>query len=126
MNIDSTDLIIFVLLTISILIFTFNWPQQQIQLGPPQIIYRKDLIDLDLQFSEKNLPSNVYNDIFSSPNVWQGGYNLDSSNLTRTLPLQKNPEQPTPKTDENSTPISPTTKIEPKIEPKIEQTKTTS
>jgi hypothetical protein len=116
MNIDYTDLIIFALLTISILIFTFNWPQ--IQLGPPQIIYRKDLIDLDLQFSEKNLPSNVYNDIFSSPNVWQGGYNLDSSNLTRTLPLQKNPEQPTPKTDENSTPISPTTKIEP--------TKTTS
>ncbi len=31
--------------------------------------------ELDIQFSENNLPSVVYTDIFTGPNVWLGGYN---------------------------------------------------
>jgi hypothetical protein len=31
---------------------------------------------VDLQFSEQNFPSVVYDDIFTGNNVWQGGYNI--------------------------------------------------
>ena len=31
--------------------------------------------ELDLQFSENNLPSTVYQDVFTGSNVWLGGYN---------------------------------------------------
>ena len=30
--------------------------------------------ELDIQFSDNNLPSNVYNDLFTGPNVWLGGF----------------------------------------------------
>jgi hypothetical protein len=30
--------------------------------------------ELDIQFSERNLPSKVYQDVFTGPNVWIGGY----------------------------------------------------
>jgi hypothetical protein len=38
---------------------------------------RKIIPIADIQFSEQNFPSVVYEDIFNGPNVWQGGYNLD-------------------------------------------------
>jgi hypothetical protein len=40
---------------------------------PPQIVYRYRP-ELDLQFDERNMPSKIYDDIFNSPNVYQGGY----------------------------------------------------
>lgn len=46
----------------------------------------------DIQFSEQNFPSVVYQDIFSGPNVWQGGYNLDQGRVI-TKPGQQKPIQ---------------------------------
>jgi hypothetical protein len=42
---------------------------------------------VDIQFSEQNFPSVVYEDIFSGPNIWQGGYNLDQGR-----PIAKGPQ----------------------------------
>jgi hypothetical protein len=47
-----------------------------LQTIPPQIIYRYKP-ELDLQFDESNMPSKIYNNIFTEPNVYQGGYQLD-------------------------------------------------
>lgn len=30
--------------------------------------------ELDLQFSENNLPSRIYEDVFTGPNIWIGGF----------------------------------------------------
>jgi hypothetical protein len=38
--------------------------------------------ELDLQFSETNLPSKIYDYIFNEPNVFQGGYNLEHKKKT--------------------------------------------
>ncbi|NBU34016.1 hypothetical protein EB118_03600 [bacterium] len=41
-------------------------------------------IPLDYQFSDKNLPSNVYTGMFNGGNVWMGGYNLDTGRTLTT------------------------------------------
>lgn len=44
--------------------------------------YKKtNQLELDIQFSDKNLPSNVYKDMFTRSNIWVGGYPLDTSKL---------------------------------------------
>lgn len=66
------ELVIIVLLCILALLFLFN--------NTPDLTdknERKIVPIADIQFSEQNFPSVVYEDIFSGPNVWQGGYNLD-------------------------------------------------
>ena len=50
----------------------------------------------DIQFSEQNFPSVVYADIFSGPNVWQGGYNLDQGRVITKTSQQKPKENRTP------------------------------
>lgn len=94
---DFTDIIIFILLTISILLFITAYKKTcPIEIKTmTKILYKNypAYQNLDYQFSEKNLPSNVYNDIFTSKNVYQGGYNLDKD-LVRSLPLQDDPDQP--------------------------------
>ena len=50
----------------------------------PCVINNKIIPELDLQFSENNLPTNVYQDVFSGPNVWVGGYN-SAMNAGRTV-----------------------------------------
>lgn len=35
--------------------------------------------ELDIQFSDNNLPTVVYNDLFTGPNVWLGGYSAINS-----------------------------------------------
>ena len=45
--------------------------------------------ELDLQFSNTNLPSYVYQDVFTGPNVWLGGYNA-AMNAGRTVIKRKN------------------------------------
>lgn len=39
---------------------------------------------VDIQFSEKNFPSVVYDDLFTSGNIWQGGYQLDQGRTSTT------------------------------------------
>jgi NADH:ubiquinone oxidoreductase subunit F (NADH-binding) len=41
----------------------------------------KNQPELDIQFSENNLPSNVYKDMFTRSSIWVGGYPLDTSKL---------------------------------------------
>lgn len=39
----------------------------------------KDTNSLDYVFSSENFPSNVHDNIFRGPNVYQGGYNIDKN-----------------------------------------------
>lgn len=55
---------------------------------PPQIIYKYNP-ELDLQFDERNFPSNIYDDVFSGENVYQGGYNLDQGKTKLPITYQK-------------------------------------
>lgn len=43
----------------------------------PQCI--KDMHTLDYVFSPENFPSNVHDNLFRGPNVYQGGYNIDKN-----------------------------------------------
>lgn len=54
-----------------------------------QIVYRYRP-ELDLQFDPKNMPSKIYDYVFTGPNVYQGGYQLDQG---RTVLTAKATEQ---------------------------------
>lgn len=56
-------------------------PQPQPQ-PPPQIN------ELDLQFDERNFPSKIFDNVFSS-NVYQGGYNMDQGKTKLLVTYQK-------------------------------------
>jgi hypothetical protein len=43
---------------------------------------------VDLQFSQSNFPSVVYDDVFTGSNVFQGGYSLDTSSKSTDLRRQ--------------------------------------
>ena len=49
----------------------------------PQIVYRYRP-ELDLQFDPKNMPSKIYDYVFTGPNVYQGGYHLDQGRTVLT------------------------------------------
>ena len=51
-------------------------------------LQQKIIPTVDIQFSEQNFPSVVYNDIFSGDNVWQGGYKLLNTGKGTTSPTQ--------------------------------------
>lgn len=73
---EFTDFIIIVLLISCISMWLANIINECPSLpppSPPQIVYRYRP-ELDLQFDENNMPSKVYDDIFTGPNVYQGGY----------------------------------------------------
>lgn len=45
--------------------------------------------ELDIQFSENNLPSKVYQDVFQNENIWVGGYS-SGMNSGRGVRLKEN------------------------------------
>lgn len=67
----------------SILMWVVNYLNQPPPPPPPKpvIIYRYKP-ELDLQFDENNMPSKIYDYVFTGPNVYQGGYNLDQGRVT--------------------------------------------
>jgi hypothetical protein len=78
---ELSDFIIIILLISCVSMWVANFFGKCPQLPtppPPQIIYRYKP-ELDLQFDERNMPSKIYGYVFNSPNVYQGGYNLDQN-----------------------------------------------
>lgn len=75
---ELSDFIIIILLSSSVLIWFMNFYRAcpPIIQPRPQIIYRYRP-ELDLQFDENNMPSKIYDYIFTGPNVYQGGYHMD-------------------------------------------------
>lgn len=75
-----TDFIIIILLTSCVLIWFTNLiykcPVKK-SIPIPERTQIKYSPELDLQFDERNFPSKIYSGIFSSPNIYMGGYNLD-------------------------------------------------
>jgi hypothetical protein len=55
---------------------------------PPQIIYRYKP-ELDLQFDENNMPSKIYDYVFTGPNVYQGGYHMDQGRVVGSTKPKK-------------------------------------
>ena len=73
------NLIIFILLIIGITSVIVSWLKAELKCPPPKIIYRYIAKNpLDIQFGSENLPSQVYNDLFTKNNPWVGGYTLDN------------------------------------------------
>lgn len=76
---ELSDIIIIILLMSSVTLWMINVNKKcPIDKKSPIIIY-KTRPELDLQFDSSNFPSIVYEKMFHYPNIWQGGYNLDSS-----------------------------------------------
>lgn len=55
---------------------------------PPEIIYRYKP-ELDLQFDERNMPSKIYDYVFTGPNVYQGGYHMDQGRVVGSTKPKK-------------------------------------
>jgi len=71
------DVIVLILLIVGIIFVTVSFFKDDLKCPHPQIIYRyvpENVIDT--QFSEKNLPSNLYTDMFNNDNIWVGGMNM--------------------------------------------------
>lgn len=81
MDIKSLILVI-ILLIITIILLILNFVKKCPLEKSPKIIY-KSFPELDLQFDEKNLPSNVLDNIFTGNNVWIGGYNGSMNTAAR-------------------------------------------
>lgn len=46
---------------------------------PPTVVYKYvPMHPLDVQYSERNVPSQVYKDMFESGSPWIGGFKLES------------------------------------------------
>jgi hypothetical protein len=72
---ELSDIVIICLLLISIIIWMNNTCKEcpEVTALPPKIMYVYKP-ELDLQFNENNFPSKVYPQLFTGPNVYQGGY----------------------------------------------------
>ena len=70
-----SDIIIIILLISSIFLFIMTFFKKCPPQTQPIIVY-KNYPELDLQFSENNLPSHLYNNVFNEQNPWIGGYKL--------------------------------------------------
>jgi hypothetical protein len=85
---ELSDIIIIILLMSSFTLWMINVNKKcSIDKKPPIIIY-KTRPELDLQFDSSNFPSIVYEKMFNYPNIWQGGYNLDSSKTINKVKLK--------------------------------------
>lgn len=80
---EFSDIVIIFLLLIAIIVWLININKKcPVVIQPePQIIYRFKP-DLDLQFDSTNFPSTIYTDMFSGPNTYMGGYQLQNANKT--------------------------------------------
>jgi hypothetical protein len=80
-----SDLIIIFLMITSITLFTMSYLKTCPVQKQPIVVY-KNYPELDLQFSENNLPSHLYNNVFNEPNPWIGGYKLESRMSDKPIP----------------------------------------
>jgi len=79
------NLIVVVLLTLGLTCLTVSWLRSQLKCPPPRIEYRYiKQTDLEAQF--QNLPSEVYNDIFTgSATPWLLGRDFGKAVNTNTI-----------------------------------------
>lgn len=83
MQLTTISLILFALTTILLIFGIYIMNQTKCSVCPeikPCVIDNigiksvKIIPELDIQFSDDNLPSVVYNDLFTGSNIWLGGY----------------------------------------------------
>jgi len=80
MIMEREYIIIISLALIIVCLLYINYTQKPVTPSERSRIEESKIIPaIDIEFSEQNFPSVVYSDLFSGPNVWQGGYNLDQS-----------------------------------------------
>ena len=73
------DVIVLLLLIVGIVLISVSWVKKDLQCPPPQIIYRYVPANIvDVQFSDENLPSKIYTDMFNNDNIGIGGYAISS------------------------------------------------
>ena len=86
-----SDIVIILLLLIAIILWfiDINKSCPVVVQSSPQIIYRFKP-DLDLQFDSSNFPTTVYTKMFSGPNTYMGGYQLDSGKSGAESVLNQN------------------------------------
>ncbi|NDC95842.1 hypothetical protein EB118_17355 [bacterium] len=89
------NIIVLVLLVVGLTSVTVAWtkPNPTTHECPKCPDCNSSIVPLDVQFSEANRPSAIYNDMFNSSNVWMGGYNMDAG---RTV--VNSTSKPVPKT----------------------------
>lgn len=56
-------------------------PEPVVQPAKIMYVYKPEL---DLQFNENNFPSKIYPQLFTGPNVYQGGYHMDQGRVVLT------------------------------------------
>lgn len=83
---ELSDIIIIILL-ISCISMWYLVSTQKKDCVPEKIIIKEYIFrpELDLQFDKENFPSKLYDNVFTKPNIYQGGYNIDQGrNVTIT------------------------------------------
>lgn len=75
---ELSDMIIVILL-ISCISMWYLVSTQKEDCVPQKVIVKEYIFkpELDLQFDQANFPSKLYDNVFTKPNVYQGGYNMD-------------------------------------------------
>jgi hypothetical protein len=90
------DILVLLMLIIGIIFVSISWFKNELHCPPPRIIYKYVPANvIDTQFSKENLPSNIYNDMFNSDNIWVGGMSI-SMGKTAGMSIPKNQSTPIP------------------------------
>jgi len=69
-----SDIIIILLFIFCIISWILNYFRKCPSLSSKPMVVYKYRPELDLQFNEENMPLKVYKQMFTGPNVYQGGY----------------------------------------------------
>jgi len=83
------NIIIIILITMSLLLWYFSYIRTSLktQLDQKPISVMVYPLPLDIQFSKENFPSFVFNQLFTGPNPWIGGFSLSGDQDQRVKPL---------------------------------------
>jgi hypothetical protein len=73
------NIIMFILLLVGVASVMVSWLRADLQCPPPRIVYRYvPKHPLDVQFGNENMPTQIYEDMFTKGTPWIGGYELGS------------------------------------------------
>ena len=82
---ELLNIIIILLLIVSLVCWYYSIYYRQCP--SPKIVYNDPVIPLDIQFGTTNFPSDLYDNLFTGPNVFMGGYSIDQG---RSVPPSQN------------------------------------
>ena len=86
----NMDIFILLFFTMGCMLIVASWMRSELKCPPQRVIYRYiPEHTLDVQFSETNLPSVIYEDMFTQSSPWIGGYGLGSGKTITRSNLNK-------------------------------------